>query len=223
MIKEITVAGIKLNNYFSHEKLMQVEKNLAVNAFTVIEDVYMRTVLLAKEDATVKEVIESIDITEIADGEILDAVNANTIFTQKEIETKEFFFQLMRRVERSGMSVFVVAEKESEAEATLSYLSDEFTRMKIAGYQVLDESIATHEEVINKINMIAPDVIVSVIASPAQEHFLADHKGMISAKIWYGIGSGKMARQKHSLSAIFWKKFRHHKLLKYVNLDLDKE
>lgn len=219
MIKEITVAGIKLKNYSSHEQLIQIEKNLANRVFTVIEDVYMRTLLLAKEDAKVKEVLESIDITEIADGEILDAVKANTIFAQREIDSKEFFLQLMKRVERNGMSVFVVAEKETEAEDAIEYLSDEFSRLHLLGSQVMDENVITHEEVINRINLIAPDVIISVLPSPAQEHFLYDHKGMLSAKIWYGVGCGKFAGKKHSLVAAFWKRLRMQKLMKYVNLD----
>lgn len=219
MIKEINVAGIKLNNYSVHEQLMQVEKNMVENVFTSIEDIYMRTLLYAKEDEIVKSEIESMGITVIADAEILEAAEASTILGKREIETREFFFQLMKRVERNGMSVFIVGDSHKDALVALEYLREEFPRMILKGYRLMDESIASHENVINEINMIAPDVIVSVLPSPDQEHFLADHKGMISAKIWYGLGRGKIDGQKHSLSTMFWKKFRLYKLKKYSNLD----
>lgn len=64
MIKEITIAGIKLNNYSALENLTQIVKNLQNNVFTTVEDVYMKTILLAKEDESVKETLESMDITD---------------------------------------------------------------------------------------------------------------------------------------------------------------
>lgn len=219
MIKDIIVAGIKLKNYSAHENLTQVETNLEANVFTCIEDIYMRTILLAKADETVKSEIEATNITVIADGEILDAAGASTFFLQSEIKSKEFFFRLMRRVERSDMTVFVVGGLQKEAEAAMEYLAEEFPRMRLEGYKLLDESIASHEEVINEINMIAPDMIVSVLPSPEQEHFIADHKGMLSTKIWYGLGAGSLKGKAHSLSATFWRKLRQHKLMKYINLD----
>lgn len=64
MIKEITIAGIKLNNYSALENLTQIVKNLQNNVFTTVEDVYMKTILLTKEDESVKETLESMDITD---------------------------------------------------------------------------------------------------------------------------------------------------------------
>lgn len=221
MTKDIIVAGIKLKNYSVHENLKQVEDNLEANVFTCIEDIYMRTILLAKADEVVKDTLEEMTITSIADVEILDAAGANTFFLQSEIKSKTFFNQLMKRVERSEMQVFVVGGVEKDTKAAMDYLSDEFPRMNLAGYRILDETIASHEDVINEINMIAPDMIVSVLPSPEQEHFLADHKKMLSAQIWYGLGAGSLKEKSSSLSAIFWKKLRQHKLMKYI--DSDKE
>jgi len=101
----------------------------------------------------------------------------------------------------------------------LEYLAEEFPRMNLKGGKVMADILPTHENIINEINLIAPDVIVSVLPSPAQEHFLADHRGMISAKIWYGFGSGKFVGKKHSLSAIMWKKIREYRLKKYIAQD----
>ena len=94
MIKEITVAGIKLNSYTALENLMQISKNLDNNIFTTVEEVYMRTLLLAKEDEVVKDVVEGLDITVIAENGIWDAAEENSSLRRREIERREFFFYL---------------------------------------------------------------------------------------------------------------------------------
>lgn len=216
MIKEITVAGIKLNSYTALENLMQIGKRLDNNVFTTVEEIYMRTLLLAKEDEAVKEVLEALDVTVIAENGIWDAVGENTSLRRREIEKREFFFQLMRILERNNYSVLVLGETIQENADTCEYIAEEFPRLDVVGTKALEECVGADEGIINDINMLAPDVIISVLPSPVQERFLAEHRAMLSTKLWYGIGNGKIAGQKHSLKYLFLKKLRKRKLMNYV-------
>ena len=216
MIKEITVAGIKLNSYTALENLTQIGKNLDNNVFTTVEEIYMRTLLLAKEDEAVKEVLEALDVTVISENGVLDAVGENTSQRRREIEKREFFFQLMRILERNKYSVFVLGETSQELVQTCEYIAEEFPRLDVVGARALEECVGADEGIINDINMIAPDVIISILPSPMQEHFLAEHRAMLSTKLWYGVGSGKVVGQKHSLKAMFLKNLRKHRLMNYV-------
>ena len=216
MIKEITVAGIKLNSYTALENLTQIGKNLDNNIFTTVEEIYMRTLLLAKEDEAVKNVLEALDVTVIAENGVWDAVGENTSLRRREVERREFFFQLMRILERNNYSVLVLGEAGQEVRQTCEYISEEFPRLEVAGAVALEECLSADEGIINDINMLAPDVILSVMPSPVQEHFLAEHRAMLSAKLWYGIGSGKIVGQKHSLKYMFLKKMRKYKLMDYI-------
>lgn len=211
MIKEIIVAGIKLNSYSTLENLTHIGNNLDSNVFTGIEDVYMKTLLLAKEDEVVRKAIESMDVTIVAENEILDAVGENTILRKHEIERREFFFQLMRILERNGYTVYILGETTKEVEETCQYLSDEFSRLKIVGAKALEENSGADEGVVNDMNMIAPDVVISVLPSPMQERFFLEHKSMLSAKIWYGAGSEKIIGRKHTFGAMLMKKLREKK------------
>ena len=176
MIKEITVAGIKLNSYTALENLTQIGNNLDNRIFTTVEEIYMRTLLLAKEDEKVKDVIEALDVTVIAENGVWDAVGENTSLRRKEIERREFFFQLMRILERNKYSVFVLGETESEITQTCDYIAEEFPRLNVVGTTALEECGGADEGIINNINLLAPDVIISVLPSPKQEHFLAENK-----------------------------------------------
>lgn len=216
MIKEIIVAGIKLNSYTALENLTQIGINLDNRIFTTVEDIYMRTLLLAKEDEKVKEVIEALDVTVIAENGVWDAVGENTSLRRREVERREFFFQLMRILERNKYSVFVLGETSSEIAQTCEYIAGEFPRLKVIGNIALEECEGAEEGIINNINMLAPDVIISVLPSPLQEHFLAEHRAMLSTRLWYGVGSDRIAGQKHSLKYMFLKNLRKYKLMDYI-------
>ena len=219
MIKEITVAGIKLNSYTALENLTQIGRRLDDNIFTTVQEIYMRTILLAKEDTVVKETLETLDVTVVAENGIWDAAGENSNLRRKEIEKREFFFQLMRILERNKYTILVLGETTAEVSATCEYIEGEFPRLKILGSKALEECVGANEGIINDINLLAPDVIISVLPSPVQEHFLAEHKGMLSARLWYGVGNGKIVEQKHSLKHVILKQLRKYKLMNYVKED----
>lgn len=216
MIKEIIVAGIKLNSYTALENLTNIGKRLDNNVFTAVEDIYMRTLLLAKENKVVKEVVETLDATIIAENGVWDAAGANTSLRRKEIERREFFFQLMHILERNKYSVYILGEESQEVAETCEYIADEFPRLNVVGAVALEECIGADEGIINSINLLAPDVIISVLPSPKQEYFFAENKRMLSTRLWYGVGSGKIAGQKHSLKYMILKRLRKYKLMNYI-------
>lgn len=222
MIKEIIVAGIKLNSYTALENLTQIGKNLDSCVFTTVEDIYMRTLLLAKEDETVKNVLEALDVTVIAENGVWDAAGESTNLRRREIEKREFFFQLMRILERNKYSVYVLGYTMEEITQTREYLAEEFPRLQVVGQTALEDYVGANEGAINDINMIAPDVIISVLPSPMQEHFLMQHRSMLSTRLWYGIGNGKITGQKRSLKYLLLKKLRKYKLMDYVKREDEK-
>lgn len=216
MIKEIIVAGIKLNSYTALENLTQIGNRLDSNMFTAVQEVYMRTLLLAKEDERVKQTLESLDATIIAENGIWDAAGENSSLRRREVEKREFFFQFMRILQRNKYVVLVVGETVEENIQTCEYIAAEFPRLNVIAQKSLEEYAGVEEAMINDINLLAPDVIISVLPSPLQEHFLANHRAKMSTRIWYGVGSGRIAGQKHSLSYLLLKWLRRYKLMNYV-------
>lgn len=223
MIKEITVAGIKLYNYSVMENLTQIVKNLEANVFTTVEEVYMKTILLAKEDESVKETLESMDVTVIAETGILDAVGQTTFLRRAEIERREFFLQLMKILERNGYTVYILGKESKDVEQACQYITDEFPRTKIVGSKALAEMEHAEDGAVNEMNMIAPDVILSVLPSPTQEIFLKEYKSMFLAKVWYGIGTDHFeGKAKQTFSAKVMKMLRKFTLKRYIE-ETDKE
>ena len=175
-----------------------------------------------KTDEVVKKVIEELDVTVIAENGIWDAAGVNTSLRRREVERREFFFQLMHILERNKYSVFVLGDGVQELALTCEYIAEEFPRLNVVGAIALEECVGADEGIINDINMLAPDVVISILPAPKQEHFLAENKRMLSTRLWYGVGSGRIAGQKHSLKIMFLKMLRKHRLMHYVKRE-DKE
>ena len=221
MIKEINVAGIKLDNYSVRESMMMLEKALSTGMFTIVEEVNMKMLLLAQENEIVKEAIESVDMAVIADADILKAVEEPSLQRRMETEENAFFFQLMKRLDRNKKSVFLLGKTEQEIKVAEDYIKDEFSHILIVGKQALENSSGATEGVVNNINMVVPDVIISVLPTPIQEEFLVEHKDMISTNLWYGIGQDRFGVQKHSLKSVILKWFRSRKLMEYIKEEVE--
>ena len=101
MIKKIDIAGIQLDNYTVREMIMKIDRCMSERAFTTVEEINMDTLHLAASDDEVKQAIEVLDYTVIAETGILSAASADTLQRRHEIEDHDFFYELMKRIERN--------------------------------------------------------------------------------------------------------------------------
>ena len=60
--------------------------------------------------------------------------------------------------------------------------------MPEAGWAVLPRDSGLEESIINEINSVEPDCILSVLPYPAQESFISDAKALLNARVWIGFG-----------------------------------
>lgn len=218
MIKKINIAGIELDNYTVRESIMQVENMLCNNSFNTVVELTMPTIFDATADEVLRETIESVDHTIIADTGILAAANKLTMQRKYEIEGEDFFFELLKRIERGHKTVFFIGENEEEISAAREFIEDEYPKCEIVGAEVLSDMGSVCDAVINEVNALTPDVIISLLPEPQQAYFLHDHKDKLSANLWYGIGSGKFQKRKHRLIGMIQRQLRIGKLSKQIHL-----
>lgn len=68
------------------------------------------------------------------------------------------------------------------------------------------------DAMVNEINALTPDMILSVLPSPDQEHFLMENCEKLSAGLWYGIGSWDFTKRRQGLLGNIRNLIRTHKL-----------
>ena len=216
MIKKINVVGIQLDNYTVREMIMNVERMLGDNIFECIQEVDMDILSLAAEDEQVKELLDSLTYTIISDVGILRAAGVETMQRKHEIEEHVFFYELMKRIERNHKTVFLLADNVQNIEWFKDKAAKEFPKIKIVGEIAADDAIGD-EAVVNEINAETPDVIISTMSSPAQEHFLCENKDKLSANLWYGMGNARFGKKSKNLWSRLRKIIKINRLAKNIN------
>lgn len=196
MIKKIDILGLQLDNHTVREAMMQVERYLNDDVLNTIENISMKTLLAAEEDPVVREAVETMDLTVISEKEIIQAAGVATMQRVQETKEKDFAVEFFRRVERNRKRVFLLGETAADIARVKGELNTRFPKAVFAGEYALEQCVGDFDAVINEMNITAPDVILSILPTPGQEHFLMEHKDKIHANIWYGAGELEIPEKK---------------------------
>lgn len=223
MIKTVDIAGIQLDNYTVRESIMNVEKEMSDHGFHTIEEVNMDMLMMAETDEVIREALTSVEHTVIAETGILEAVGADSYQRKHEIEHHDFFYEMMKRIERNHKILFLIGDTAAHIEKMRDQIQRRYPKCEIAGMEALDECPGVVDAVVNEINALAPDVIISVLPSPKQEHFLMENREKLSAGLWYGVGQMQLQKPKKRLWDGVRTLIRTHKLEKQLNQYQEKQ
>ncbi len=212
MIKKIDILGMQLDNYTVREAMMLVENYLSGDRLNTIEYVSAQMLLATEEDEVLKDVITSLDLAVISDREIIQVAGEATMQRIRETEENDFFLEFFKRVERNRKSIYILGETQEAIAKIKEKLAQEFPKIELCGEYAVKECVGDLEAVINDMNVKTPDVIVSILSSPKQEHFLAEHKDKMNANVWYGIGDIGELEKKRGIRSIFRSFVRREKL-----------
>lgn len=212
MIKKIDIMGVQLDNYTVREAIRQVETYLESGVLNTIESISMQMLMDSEQDTVQRQVITSLDLAIIGEKEIMQAAGIGTMQRMNETEENDFFFEFFKRMERNKKNLFLLGENEQAIEELKDMLQTEYPKLVIVGEYALENCVGDQDAVINDMNALTPDVIVSVLPSPMQEHFFWEHKDKMNASIWYGVGKHGMGRKRHSVSEFFKNTMRRVKL-----------
>ena len=188
MIKKIDIMGILLDDYTVREALHQIESLSDDNVLRSIESISMQMLMEAAQDEELRNAISSLDLAIVGQKEILEVAGAGTMQRIKETEENDFFYEFLKRLERNHKRLFLLGETKEKNNRIKEKLIEQYPQLSIAGEYALENCIGDQAAVINEMNAATPDLVLSVLPSPPQEHFFWEHKDKINAWIWYGVG-----------------------------------
>lgn len=194
MVKKLDILGMEIDNYTVRESIMQVEVYLNQTGMSVIETISMKMLDMAGEDATVRACIDQLDLAVIGENEILSAAGVSSAQRKREILDHEFFREFMKRIIRNHKKVFLLGENTGDVDKLEAYMQEEYDKLIIAGRCALEEKSGDNESVVNEVNSVSADAILSILPTPLQEQFLMENKLKLDARVWYGLGDGYEAR-----------------------------
>lgn len=205
MTNRVEILGIRLDNYTVREAVRKVDGYLSDHAMNTIEHISMQMLIASESDPVLKEVLSTLDLAVIGEKEILQAAGIGTMQRLRETEENDFSYEFFRKAERGRKILFLLGETEEKLIDAREALLRDFPQLAVAGGYALEHCKGDFEAAINEMNATTPDIIVSLLPSPMQEHFFWEHKGKISTGIWYGTGGAGFERRRLSV----WNFFRN--------------
>lgn len=221
MENKLSVLGIEIDNYLTEDCNPFINEYLDNDCMNTIGIIQVPTLLRAADEEDFRDYIENMDLTIIGDKGILEAAGVEDSRKLREAEDGEFIVQFFRNVIKRKKTIFILGEKEQNIDKYMKAITKRHVGLNIAGKYAINGYDQDCDSIVNEINSVAPDVIISILNSPFQEKFVSDNKSKISAKVWIGLGDylqfADLKLTNNWLSKLIDKKILISKVKKYDN------
>lgn len=217
MMKTIEVLGIKMNINYTREQLQQVEKFFHHPNLQTVELVTAEMLLQTIENPFMGDVLGRANLVVMGDTVVLDTSGLESVGRRREIQEGRFIQCLMKQMEQSRRTVFVLGNRAEEIRFNVEYLKKNYPRLQILDVLSLENDVVEAEDVVNAINSVIPDLVLSLLPSPLQEEFLEEHYKKINARVWLGAGQSLALLQQKGFGVWLRQKLCKNRLKKLMD------
>ena len=182
-MKNINVLGVQLHDFSVREAMKLVSVYLNSESLNTISFVSTDLLLEARDSDSLRECIEGMDMVVPTKPDIIKA----TGYREREILNNVFLHEFLKKVSREKKKIFVVGSSEESQVAIREALIRINDKLIFFGCFSFGDQEGVEDALINEINSVLPDVVISQIDSPLQEEVLMNAKQKVNARIWLAL------------------------------------
>lgn len=183
-MRHMQVLGVELQDYTVREAMRKTDYFLRDNKVSTIAYITTRGLMAAEESPELKTFLSNIDLTVAADSDILSAAGVYNRNRVKEIENDEFMEEFLKKLVRGKRRVYLLTGTKEQLGALKECLKSYQENLRIVGSYSLDELEKDEDYLINEMNGLMPDVVISNISSPQRESFFENNHMKMNTRIW---------------------------------------
>ena len=191
-MQKINILGVAITDYSLKESLIKLDSFIGGGGLNTILYVTTPMLIMAGENEEEKNEIEAMDMTLCGDADILKVAEIKSVSRLYEVENQVFLKEFLRRLVLGGGKVYLLAESEEEVDSLQGELENIQKDIQIVGKSVIPDGGEGLEEIINRINDIAPIAVISRFPSGGQEKWMIEAKPFVNAEVWLGISKDKV-------------------------------
>ena len=215
MESKVCVFGIEIDSRPAKESLKTAIKLMDAEGLSTIEILTMDMLLKERDNPDIKESLARMDLVLPESEEMLKVAENPDVKPLAETTEKRGFLQMyLKYLQKYKKRVFLLAEDEQQCGQVSELLKKEYRGILLTGSGVLPEG-GEEESVINEINGLEIDCILSVLPSPHQELFAENARNMLSAKMWLGLSGMLRKKQEAGKKTYKAKNFLIRKLFRH--------
>lgn len=186
MEEKINVFDIELNLLTAKKAMRQVMRYMGGESVSTIELIPMEVLLKGQDDAEWKQALQSVDLLLPSEREILESAEVTDQNAIQDLENNTFVRLFFRYLVKNRKKVFLLTEDEKASKLLKERIETYRKGIQFVGEAVISAQSGSKEAVINMINGVEPDCILSGLSYPWQEKFIAESKALLNARVWFG-------------------------------------
>jgi N-acetylglucosaminyldiphosphoundecaprenol N-acetyl-beta-D-mannosaminyltransferase len=199
----VAILGVAVDNLTMEEVLDAVEASIAEGGFHQFATANVDFLMKSIHDEELYETLANCDLV-LADG--MPLVWASRLLgtgLKGRVTGSDLVPQLARLSAQRGYRIFLLGADEESSSGAAIWMRKNFPGVRIVGrycpkYQPLEEM--DHEEILSRIEMAKPDILLVAFGNPKQEKWLAMHRQRLEVPVCIGVGgtfdflSGRITR-----------------------------
>lgn len=219
-MRKMQVLSVSLNDYTVREAIRKVEGYLQDRNAHTIAYVSRKGIMEADENQQVKDFYHKMDMVVCADSDILRAANVETRNRIREIDEDLFMDEFLKKMIRQRKTIYILAQTQTDLAQLEEGLRSYQENLKIVGKYALEHLEADEDFIVNDINMLEPNVLVSNLPSIKRIEFYDSNYMKINTNIWLMLKEHTALHNKNKglfrkLSDNFLKGIFQKKVMKY--------
>lgn len=187
MMKKYSILGISLSDFPVKEAVGRIDGYLRGGALRTAAVLTAHMLELAAGDEDGRALLEKTDLTVCMEPDILEAAGIAGESRVKEIEDNAFWTEFLKHLARQKSGIYLLADTSGQAEDLLEMLvlaQDDLNIIECRGYEEFD---LQPERLINAINEMAPDVVLSRMGWPADLKLMHESQRLLNARLWMAL------------------------------------
>ena len=219
MDKKINVLDVEIDNNTAKETMREVMTYMDKELISVIELITSDVLIKCKENETLKYDIAQSDLVLAGEKDVLELAGITDRKKLQEADTHLFLKMILRFFHKNNNKIFILTENEETRTNFKDYLQEYYNGIKVVGAECVPDDNSMDDMILNSINGMEPDCVISILPSSIQEAFVARNRILLNARIWLGLGNDV-----HLPKGIKRKKPIHDFLIKYfLKREVEKE
>jgi len=218
MKESLSVLGIRMEYMTLDDAQNLIEEYLEDDVLNTMCVVTKEMLVYAGDHPEYKEVLESMDVHVMGGGDIFKAAGITEETLLKSADEQTIWRTFTETVMRENRSCFLLVSDENELQYILENIRGEAPDLHLIGTYAAENAQGDPEVIVNEINSVLPDVIISSMEQPEQEIFVHEHRKKIGAKVWFGLPPYHKGERDSWFSRFVEKAVFNRRVHKYNNL-----
>ena len=215
MEEKINVFDIELNLLTAKKAMKQVMRYMGGESVSTIELIPMEVLLKGQDNAEWKQSLQSVDLLLPSEREILESAEVADENAIQDLENNTFVRLFFRYLVKNKKKVFLLTEDEKAGRLLKERIETYRKGVQFVGETVISAQSGSKDAVINMINGVEPDCILSALSYPWQEKFIAESKALLNARVWFGCSFLLNQQKKEEKASGKFKYFILKRLFRY--------